>query len=71
MDDTYKKKIDDIHDALLGDEYHPEGGLIHKVNKIEKRVNKHEKIIGIGFGAIGVVAFLVKFWNDLKTFFVG
>ena len=37
MDDKYTKMIEDIHEALVGNDYNDEG-LIKKVCKIENKV---------------------------------
>lgn len=68
MDDKYTKMIEDIHEALVGNDYNDEG-LIKKVCKIENKVNQHDTLFKIGAGIIAFLTGVAAFWNDIKSAF--
>jgi preprotein translocase subunit YajC len=45
MDLEYQKKIDDIHNALVGNPLTNDGGLIHRVKRVEDATVKHDRFI--------------------------
>ena len=75
MDLEYQKKIDDIHNALVGNPLTNDGGLIHRVGKLEECSTKHERFIsrlkwsgGILVTLAGLLGYLAdKFINVFKT----
>ena len=68
MESRHIKMIEDIHDALVGNDYNDEG-LIKKVSKIECKVDRHDLFFKIGAGIVAVLTGVVAFWNDIKTLF--
>lgn len=55
VDDRLRQQVNDIHKVLCGDEYNDEG-LIKKVTKHEKRLNRHDAYI---YGVVGAYLFLI------------
>ena len=68
MEADYKKKIDDIHAALVGSEL-IKPGLIEKVDCHEKQLKNHDLYFGIVGGVFTIAAAVVAFWNDIKSIF--
>ena len=63
-DSELKAMVNDIHKALIGDEYNNEG-LIKKVHKNKKRIALHDKIIYGVIGAYLLAVFILSFGHDL------
>lgn len=65
-----KDKMDDIHKALVGDEYDKEKGLVPRLKKVEKyvEVDKRVKWIGGGF-AIAIGGGLKSVWDWMSNHF--
>jgi hypothetical protein len=63
-----KDKMDDIHKALVGDEYDKEKGLVPRLKKVEKyvEVDKRVKWIGGGF-AIAIGGGLKSVWDWMSN----
>ena len=68
MDDKHVRMIEDIHTALVGNDYNDEG-LIKKVCKIETKVERHDLLFKIGSGIVVFLAGIAAFWNDIKSVF--
>ena len=68
MDDKHVRMIEDIHTALVGNDYNDEG-LIKKVSKIETKVNTHDTMFKVGAGIIAFLTGVAAFWNDIKSIF--
>jgi preprotein translocase subunit SecY len=72
MDLEYQKKIDDIHNALVGNHMTQDGGLIKRVRNIEDKAEKHEKFInrikwsgGLLVGIATVLGYLFEKFTSL------
>ena len=66
--EKHERLLKDIHTALVGDELHP-NGLIPKVEKIEKKVDKHDLYFRIGLGLFSASGLILIFWTNIKTIF--
>jgi len=64
--DTVHEKVNDIHKALVGNDYHD--GLISKVNEIEKTQNTAKRYFWMGAGGVGLGGIL-SHWKTIKGFF--
>lgn len=54
-EEDIKQMVKEMHRALIGDEYRKEG-IIHKIERHEKRISRMEKYV-IGITAIGAFVF--------------
>lgn len=59
-----QNKIDDIHKALVGDDYDKEKGVVPRLKKLEKYVEVDKKVKWIGGGfAIAIGGGLKSMWD--------
>lgn len=59
-----KDKMDDIHKALVGDEYDKEKGLVPRLKKVEKYIEVDKKVKWVGGGfAIAIGGGLKSIWD--------
>ena len=59
-----KDKMDDIHKALVGDEYDKEKGLVPRLKKVERYVEVDKKVKWVGGGfAIAIGGGLKSMWD--------
>jgi preprotein translocase subunit SecY len=72
MDLEYQKKIDDIHNALVGNPLTNDGGLIHRVKRVEDTTTKHERFIsrvkwsgGILVSLAGLIGYCIDRFTEL------
>ena len=64
--DSINQKVNDIHDALVGNDYGP--GLISKIKRIEKTQDTAKRYFWMGSGAISLGT-IVSHWKTIKGFF--
>lgn len=65
-----KDKLDDIHKALVGDEYDKEKGLVPRLKKVEKYVEVDKKVKWVGGGfAIAIGGGLKSMWDWMSNHF--
>lgn len=50
-----EKKIDDIHEALIGTQYNPQSGVIPRLQKVETYVESHKKRVWMLTGIVAVL----------------
>jgi preprotein translocase subunit SecY len=72
MDLEYQKKIDDIHNALVGNHMTQDGGLIKRVKVIEEKTETHSKFInrlkwsgGLLVGLATFIGYLIEKFTSL------
>jgi len=59
-----KDKMDDIHKALVGDDYDKEKGLVPRLKKVERYVEVDKKVKWVGGGfAIAIGGGLKSMWD--------
>lgn len=68
MEEKHIKMIEDIRDALLGNDYNDEG-LIKQVGKIKTKVDQHDILFKVGAALMILVSSIAAFWNDIKSVF--
>lgn len=64
---SQKEMIERIYDELVGDKFTE--GIIPKVKRLEKTVDKHDVALKIISGVIILITSLVTFWKDLILLF--
>ena len=65
-----KDKMDDIHKALVGDEYDKEKGLVPRLKKVERYVEVDKKVNWVGGGfAIAIGGGLKSMWDWMSNHF--
>ena len=64
-DKNLETMVSEIHKALIGDEYRKEG-IVHKVDKHDKKLNKLEYFVWVITGAVGFILFWLKFGDNIK-----
>lgn len=57
--------VTEIHKALIGDEYRKEG-IVHKVEKHESKLRKHDYFVWLISGAVAFIIFWLKFGDIIK-----
>lgn len=63
-----KDKMDDIHKALVGDEYDKEKGLVPRLKKVERYVEVDKKVKWIGGGfALAIGGGLKSVWDWMSN----
>jgi hypothetical protein len=67
MTQDHEKMIERIYSEIVGDEF--TDGLIPKVDKLSKKVDKHENYIKIGAGLFLVITSIFAFFEQIKGFF--
>ncbi len=61
-------KIDDIHKALVGDDYDKEKGVVPRLKKVEKYIEVDKKVKWVGGGfAIAIGGGLKSMWDWLSN----
>ncbi len=68
MDKNHIRMIEDIHAALVGNEYNDKG-IIKRVEITETKVNRHELVLKIISGVILFLTAMVAFFKDIIDIF--
>jgi len=72
MDLEYRKKIDDIHNALVGNGLTQDGGMIKRLKVVEEKTDNHSKFInrlkwsgGLLVGSATFIGYLIEKFTSL------
>lgn len=68
MEERHIKMIENIHAALVGNEYNDKG-IIKRVEITESKVNKHEIVLKIISGVIIFLVGIAAFFKDIIDIF--
>lgn len=65
-----KDKLDDIHKALVGDDYDKDKGVVPRLKKVERYVEVDKKVKWIGGGfALAIGGGLKSMWDWMSNHF--